>query len=368
MRSVIFVLFILSLSTANLHAASNSNNIKRNAIESNAQNELFEFKFTEEELIELSKWKDKSFDDMWNDAFNCDRAALYMIGMCFLTGSADLTIDVEKADLIFSRSASFGFAPAIKQIIHKNIEEENIFLVLVYSNLMTSLGHSEYVVPYHEQRTKAMTAFGNEISKEIERIASSKKELISQTIEKLNKSSNRENFFIEMSFDGSLIDHQDQEFNQNYWIRFTKFQKEAEDEAHRFQSILNKDFQDFRKLYEKSKGNLSMVLDELRNDKSVNEPLTKCLKDSRKAIKKTEEFITLMQTFQTTSNENLRRLAKEFLLLGQNAKGVLEQHYKFFLSPYEFLDSDVSMNKFAEYTAGVDEHSENIEDLLKKLK
>lgn len=367
-RSIIFILCISSLTVANLHATSYSKDLKGNAIESNEQKDLFEFKFTDEELIELSKWKNKSFDDMWNDAFDCDRAALYMIGMSFLTGSADLTIDVQQADLHFSKSASFGFAPALKQLIHKNIEEENIFLVLVYSNLMTSLGHSEYVIPYHELRTKAMATFGNGISNEIDKIASSKKELIFRTVEKLKISENRKFFFLEMKYDGSLIDHQDRELNYKYWMQFTKFQSDAEDEAKKFQTILNYDFHEFKQHYEKSKANLSIVINKLRNDESINKFQIDFLKDAKKAIGKTEEFIDLMEGFQNVSNQNLRKLAKEFLLLSKNAKGVLEQHCKFFLSPNEFLESDESMNKFTEYNAGVKEHSENIEEFLKQFK
>lgn len=368
MKSIIFILNIFSLIIANLHATSYSTDLKKSAIESNEQNDLFEFKFTDEELIELSKWKDKSFDEMWEDANNCDRAALYMIGMSFLTGRADLTIDVQKADLCFIRSASFGFAPSLKQLIHKNIEEENLFLVLVYTNLMCSLGHSEYVMPYHELRTKAIATFGNGISNEIEKIASSKKELISKTVDKLIKSENRKNFFVEMSFDGSLLNHQDRELNYDYWIQFTKFQIKAEDEAKKFQIILKNDFQDFNRLYEKSRANMSFALNKLENNDSIDKFEINFVIDAKKAIAKAEDVIALFEDFQNTSNQNLRKLNKEFLLLCLNAKGVLDQHCKFFLSPNEFLESNESMNDFVEYTAGVNGHSENIKEFLNQLK
>lgn len=366
-QSFLIAIFLLSLNNS-YATTSRSKEIDSESFALDDKSDPIELKFSNEELEALTKWKDKSFDDMWNDALNCDSAALYMIGMSFLTGSGGFTIDVEKADFCFARSASFGFAPAIKQLIHKNIEEENIFLVLVYSNLMSSMGHSEYVMPYHELRTKAMATFGNGISNEIEKIASSKKELISKTVEKLKKSENREKFFVEMTYDGSLINHQDREFNHDYWIQFSKFQSEAEDEAKRFQAILNNDFQEFRRLYEKSKANLSIVIDKLRNDESIDKLEINFLKDAKKAIGKTEEVIALIEGFQNVSNQNLRKLAKEFLLLIKNAKGVLEQHCKLFLSPNEFLESAESMNKFAEYTAGVNEHSENIEEFLKQLK
>ena len=371
MRFIILFLCLFAILISNGYAAC-VNTVPENqgAKQENAhgeQKESFEFKFSDSELSELSKWKDKSFEDMWHDAFGCDRAALYMTGMCFLNGSSGLTIDVQKADLCFSRSASFGFAPALKQIINRNIEEENVFLLLVYSNLMTSLGHSEYVVAYHELRTKAMATFGNEISREIERIASCKKELIYKTIDKLAKSKDKNKFFVEMVYNGTLIDHQDKEFNQDYWIRFTKFQSEAENEACRFDCILTNDFQEFKKLYENSKKHLIKAIDKLESDETICELKYEAIKDIKKAIGKTEEFITLMRNFKNTSNDNLRKISKEFSLLAQNAKGVLEQHYNFFLAPHEFLESEDSMNKLTVYTAGVDEHRENIEELLNKL-
>jgi hypothetical protein len=83
-KSVILALCILILTASNGFAISSTKEIEQQPIITNKQKELFEFKFTNEELEELSKWKNKSFEDVSNDAFNCDRAALYMIGMCFL--------------------------------------------------------------------------------------------------------------------------------------------------------------------------------------------------------------------------------------------------------------------------------------------
>lgn len=367
MKPAIFPLCVFLFTICSGHAASSTKEIEYRTATSTDQKELVEFKFTNEELEELSQWKNKSSDDLWDDAFNCDRAALYMIGMCFLTGSADLTIDVQKADLCFSKSASFGFAPALKQLIHKNIEEENIFLVLVYSNLMSSLGHSEYVVPYHELRTKAMATFGNGISNEIEKVASSKKELIFRTIEKLKKSENRKKFFAEMSYDGSLVNSQDRTLNQDYWIQFTKFQSEAKSEGHRFEHILRNDFQEFNQLYDLSKDYLSKALNKIENNESINEFQLDALKDTKRAMGKADTFISSMESFQNTSNENLRVISKEFILLGRDAKGVLEQHYSFFLDPHAFLESKISMDRFIVCTAGVDEHRENIEELFEKF-
>lgn len=65
---------------------------------------------------------------------------------------------------------------------------------LVYTNLICSMGHHEYIIPYHEQRKRAMASFGNGISKEIERIAHSKNELISTNIDRLKNSKNKKNY------------------------------------------------------------------------------------------------------------------------------------------------------------------------------
>lgn len=131
-KNIFISLFCLWMFSARTVQASHSNEHKETvkaesvfSTQDEHQKEFIEFKFKDIELQEISKWKERSVEEMWKDAFECDRAALYMLGMGFITGSMGLTIDVEKADFYFSRSASFGFAPSIKQLIHKNIEDEN---------------------------------------------------------------------------------------------------------------------------------------------------------------------------------------------------------------------------------------------------
>ena len=102
----------------------------------NSQNNSTDMIFSSEELHEMGKWKNKSMDDLANDAFEADGAALYMLGMTFLTGSNGFSIDVDNANLWFKQSASMGFAPSLNKVMWMYAEEhQNPFLALVYLNL-----------------------------------------------------------------------------------------------------------------------------------------------------------------------------------------------------------------------------------------
>lgn len=365
MKSIILNLCLLLVPLASYSIyATGSNEFQKKETSAEKSQEV-EFKFTNEELSEVSKWKSKSEEDMWNDAFKCDRAALYMGGMCLLTGKTGFTIDVSSADLLFSVSASFGFAPSLKQLIHKNIEDENIFLILVYTNLMTSLGHGEYIETYHNLRENVMRGFGNDVLKEVEKIAAQKKERIDSNIKNLASTNDKESLFIEMSCNGCLIDGDDFKFDQSYWLPFTKFQKQAEDEARGFENALKKDYTEFSTLYNQSRANFSKALNKKQNNTTFDQ--VDYIKDAKKALTKAEELISLMEKYKDAENSNLRKISKEFSLLAKNAKGVLQSHCDFFLDPALFLQSDSCVNKFAEYTAGVQAHLENIEEMFEKL-
>jgi TPR repeat protein len=317
--------------------------------------------------MEMDKWKNKSFNDMLKDATEGDRAALYMIGMCFLVGHFDLDIDVEKATFWFIRSASLGFGPAIKQIIHTTLENENVHLAMVYINLLASIGHREYVVSYHEHRSKAADRFGIGLVKEIERIASCKHQLIRDNIERFRKSENKKKLFSEMIINEMLINTQDRELNTDYWIRFSKFQLETESEAIRFQKAQQEYYKDFHTLYEKSKRNVADALDRLMANKELGELKTLAIKDAIKAIDCTERYMIVMETFQNTPNANLKNIAHEFFMLCKNAKGALEQHRRFFSSPDDFLAFDENIETLSEYNIRIEMHVENIEKFIEKL-
>lgn len=365
MKFIILSLCLLSIPLTGYSTCATDSNKFQKQETSAKKNQEVEFKFTAEELSEVSKWKSKSEEDMWEDAFKCDRAALYMGGMCLLTGKTGFTIDVSSADLLFSISASFGFAPSLKQLIHKNIEEENLFLILVYTNLMTSLGHDEYIETYYNLRENVMRGFGNDVLKEVEKIAAQKKERINSNIKNLSGTSDKKSLFIEMSCNGCLIDGDDFILDQSYWLPFTKFQKQAQNEARNFENTLKKDYPEFSNLYNQSRANFSKALNTRRNGTTFDQ--VDYIKVAKKALGKAEELIALMEKYNSAENDNLRKISKEFLLLAKNAKGVLQSHCDFFLDPAHFLQTESSINKFAEYTAGVQEHLENIEEMFNKL-
>lgn len=366
MKSLIFSLCLLFIPLSGYSAyIAPSLEFQKKDTSVTEKQDVVEFKFTNEEISEVSKWKSKSEEEMWNDAFKCDRAALYMGGMCLLTGKTGFTIDVSSADLLFSVSASFGFAPSVKQLIHKNIEKENIFLILVYTNLMTSLGHDEYIETYHTLRDNIMRGFGCEVLKEVEKIAALKKDRIDSNIKNLANAKNKESLFVEMSCNDCLIDDDDFKFDQSYWLPFTKFQKQAEDEAKRFENTLKKYYPEFSQLYNQSRANFSKAINKKKNDATFD--VVDYIKVVKKALRKAEELIAFMEKYNNAENDNIRKISKEFLLLAKDARGVLQSHYDFFLEPSRFLQTESCINKFAEYTAGVQAHLENIEEVFEKL-
>ncbi len=336
-----------------------------------SQQEPIEFVYKDDELKEMDKWKYKTFEAMFEDAMQCDRAALYMLGMSFLTGGGGVTIDTDVADFCFARSASFGFGPSIKQVLHKTIEDENITLGLVYINLLTSFGHGEYVILYHQYRSKLLEVFGEGVCKEVERMASFKRDLISNNIKLLEKTKDRNKFLMELSDSKKLITSEDPCLGAQYWNRFSKFHQQDNELVKKFENLIRIDFLELHQLYGKSKNNLSVALNSLDGDELINETIMdmrfNALKDANKAISKAKDFLILMEEFKNCSNEKIKIIAKEFFLLCQNVNGVLEQHYNFFLSSKEFLSSDTGVNKLTEYSAGVELYSENIEVFFEKL-
>ena len=176
------------------------------SIFANEPSKKIELEYTEDELKSMDKWKAKSSDDLVNDCFAGDPSAIYMVGMSFLYGKLGNTINVKAADKFFSRSASKGFAPALDKIRAKYMEEDNPFLCIVYLNLTISLGHSEFIVKYHEIRENYNNKYGNKIFEEIERIAYEKKKIIDK-----NTSENLD--YCKMG----VITFEDLIFDKEYW-------------------------------------------------------------------------------------------------------------------------------------------------------
>ena len=149
-----------------------------------------EFIFSAQELSEISKWKHKSMDDMALDAMTGDSAALYMLGLCMLTGNGGWTIDTENANMLLTRSASLGFAPAVNQMRFIYDEAQNHALGMVYLNLTISLGHQELRAAYTHLHKQLVDDGGLKIAQEIEKIAAHKASCIAKNKEKMQNSSN----------------------------------------------------------------------------------------------------------------------------------------------------------------------------------
>ena len=91
------------------------------------------------------------------------------------------------------------------------------------------------------------------------------------------------------------------------------------------------------------------------------------LKLAKKGEMKAEKLMEMMIEFQKSTNLSLQKIAREFYLLIENAKGVLEQHYVFFLPSEDFLNSETSCNRLLECRTAVELHLENIQTLFKEL-
>lgn len=338
--------------------------------ESPFQSRSVEFQFTDQELEEMGKWKNKSLDLMLQDALmNGDRAALYMVGMSVMTGVSGLTIDVDCAYTYFLQSASFGFAPSIKQLVHENLEQGNPHLAMIYMNLLTTLGHHEYVVSYHELRSRTREVFGDGVCREIERLARSKYELIQANIRGLQEAQDKVKYCLSMLHNRTMINSQDKVIDSAYWRGFSKFKSEAVELAIRFQRVLQDDFEELKEAYYRSKENIHCAIEELKRDEDVGEVLQSSgLKDSKHAIQLSLAFTDWMKTFiARASNENLLQLAKEFLLLSHDMTEVLNAHRIFFLSPLTFIANEDNIANWKDHAAGVSLHTEKIEKLINAL-
>lgn len=175
----------------------------------------------------MGKWKDKTMDDLLQDAYQGDAVALYMMGLGYLYGKSGFPINVEYADHHFVVSALLGFAPAIDKIRGMYLESDapNPFLVYVYVNLTAAFGHPEYTMAYHEMRQKIGEKFGFAIVKEIERIAAEKTVKIYEAMNEVEKSKNRTQVISRMLITGGLV-AEDDLFGSKYWEEIFKKSKE----------------------------------------------------------------------------------------------------------------------------------------------
>lgn len=187
----------------------------------NAQSDsnIVDFIYTEQEQRDIAKWKNKTMDDVIEDANNGDRAAIHNLGIYFLLG-INVPINVSQANEFFAKSASLGFAPALNQIAQMYINDEsNAFLGLVYKNLTISFGHTEFTRAYHESRNKIIEKLaenGQRIFNEIEIIAAQKKSLIlkNQKYIQDKQNKNEELYWVILE---SITD-KDYQYDNDYWL------------------------------------------------------------------------------------------------------------------------------------------------------
>lgn len=179
-----------------------------------SQDKAVEFIPSSQELKETSKWQNKSMDDMGADAMSGDPAALYMLGLCMLTGNGGWTIDTETANMLFARSASLGFAPAVNQLRLMYQEAQNPFLLMVYVNLTISLGHQELRHGYNQLRKQIVDDGGLKIVQEIEKIAAHKASYIASNKEKMRKTSNPAKT---MMLEVNNLEEEDVLFDAQFW-------------------------------------------------------------------------------------------------------------------------------------------------------
>lgn len=174
----------------------------------------------------ITKWKisenKTDFMDIINAGLiNGDRGALYFLGLCYMIGADGITIDVEQANDLFDKSASLGFAPALDKIRSMYLyDKQDLFLMMVYLNLTISAGHYEFVKIYHKMRSEIVVTFGENIAREIERIAAHKQKLIERNKAELAKSPNLTELIIHDQF--KEITQEDLLFDTDYWTQIKK--------------------------------------------------------------------------------------------------------------------------------------------------
>lgn len=149
------------------------------------------FTYSKEEAEAIAQWLNTSGDEIAKGVSKQDPAALWIQGQFLLIGAGGWTIDTKTANYFFSKSASLGFAPALKELfVMYNSDYRNPFLGLVYLNLTISSGHIEFVKAYDALRATLVESNGLLLADEIEKVAIHKKNLIFKNKELINKNHN----------------------------------------------------------------------------------------------------------------------------------------------------------------------------------
>lgn len=243
-RNIIFKCFIFLLFVLILAGCQKSIDVTR-LEDTNGPIDII---YKDEELKEMSKWKNMSMGDLINDSANGDRAALYNLGMYYLLGE-DVPINVNNANIFFARSASFGFAPALDKLATMYLKDAStVMLGLVYKNLVIAFGHKEFLKKYHELRDKNVQDTGGEsLMNAVEEIAAQKMSAILKNQINLEKAVNKKEFCIRMK----NITEGDDEYDKSYWLKLFMADKEIETKPWYFhidQLEVNEDTRKFLRL------------------------------------------------------------------------------------------------------------------------
>lgn len=181
-----------------------------------------EFQFTNEEERMLGQWKTKSYDDLTQDALKGNAAALHLIGGNLLYGLGGMTINVSDADIFFSHAACLGFAPSLDKVRAMYMEEKSdLFLSLVYTNLVIAFGHPEYTIPYLTFRMELVNKLGAGIADEIERLAMKKKEQILENKKTLEQAEDKIRATTEIMIKKNIVS-EDRHYGTDYWMKFAQ--------------------------------------------------------------------------------------------------------------------------------------------------
>ena len=89
------------------------------------------------------------------------RQRLICLDLIIYVALAGCPIDTYISDDFFDQSASLGFPPAMDQLRRTYwYDKENLFLAMVYLNIVISLGHSELVQMYMDLEVTLLVNLG----------------------------------------------------------------------------------------------------------------------------------------------------------------------------------------------------------------
>lgn len=289
-----------------------------------------EFIYSEQEQKATARWKNQTMDDLVRDAHNGDRAALYNLGEYSLLGLGDMMMNAQFANYYFAKSASLGFAPALNNIIQMYIHEQaNVYLGLIYINLIISFGHTEFIQIYHNFR-KAILANsvekGQNILNEIERIAMHKKIIILK---------NQRLIQAEQTLLNNITE-EDYQYDDDYWLDvyngdnelldFSKI-KECDrvylDRLHTiyYQTIVsNVDCNDEQNLLDNAASEVLKVIDEMEKKLYSEAEIEKLNKQARMQAKKNYKLVSKIESNAKKAEKNLKVLEEyqDFLEKNKN--------------------------------------------------